>query len=335
MPEISPDPKIDVIATTISGSVADWAKVDRIVPLFREQGVSTVRLFAVDTHVAAREQAAACLQQGTRTIISAGGSGTFNSVLEGCFDSQVDLAEITLGFLRKGSADLIGKTLGMPDTIEEAIRVFVEAIKQHRVVPCDMILAATEKGDTPPRHFAGYAGAEIFGQIPTITENPLTKYYKGLLSLFFGDLGPFFVGASAATLTKVVTLPFFRKTRWQIQADGQKNEGCYQAFIIVNGDLGKDLPLAASVPLGSGDFYLFALQDKGLGKLPGQFKHTWQATVLDNPDKWGLETYRIKDSLVLRPLNKKAFKVNIDGSTYPCRGSVSFRICDRISLFSG
>ena len=37
----------------------------------------------------------------------------------------------------------------------------------------------------------------------------------------------------------------------------------YQTFIIVNGDLGKNLPWAQSVPLGSGDFYLFALKDMG------------------------------------------------------------------------
>ncbi len=104
--------------------------------------------------------------------------------------------------------------------------------------------------------------------------------------------------------------------------------------IIVNGDLGKDLPLARSVPLGSGNFYLFALRDMGLLKLPGQFKNTWNASVLDNPDKWGFETYCIKKSLSLKPVTRSNFNVNIDGSTMKCRKSVNFQICNQINLIS-
>ena len=44
----------------------------------------------------------------------------------------------------------------------------------------------------------------------------------------------------------------------------------YQAMIIVNGDLGPNLGFAKSVPLGSGDFHVFALRDLGLARLPGQ-----------------------------------------------------------------
>ena len=42
-------------------------------------------------------------------------------------------------------------------------------------------------------------------------------------------------------------------------ADGNlAAEGCYQAIIIVNGYLGPDLPFSDK-PLGSGEFYVFAL----------------------------------------------------------------------------
>ena len=113
--------RIDVIATTISGSISDWQKVKRIIPLFAEHGFGDVRLHEVNSHTAAREAAYAALKAGGRIPISAGGSGTFRAVLEGCIDSGVNLADIRLGFLRKGSADLIGKVLNMPDDIENAI----------------------------------------------------------------------------------------------------------------------------------------------------------------------------------------------------------------------
>lgn len=108
--------KIEVIATTISGSIKDWGKVHRIVPLFKKHGREDVSLHTVDSHAEAMKLTHDLIVKGRRTIISAGGSGTFNKVLEGCIDSDVGLRNITLGFLRKGSADLIGKTLGMRKT---------------------------------------------------------------------------------------------------------------------------------------------------------------------------------------------------------------------------
>jgi len=327
--------KIDVIATTISGSIQDWGKVKHIVPLFKNYGFNNVSLYSVDSHIKARRKTVECLKSGSRIIISAGGSGTFNSVLEGCCDSDIDLNKITLGFLRKGSADLIGKTLGMPDDIDEAIKVFVDSINAEKKIKCDVILASSESGKEIPRHFVGYGGAEIFGEIPSYTENRFIKYYKGIFSQLFGDLGPFFIGASMACFSRTSKSIFKGKRKWQIIVDDKDvSENIYQALMIVNGDLGKDLPLARSVPLGSGDFYLFALKDMGLLKLAGQFKNTWNAAVLDNPDEWGFETYCIKKSLCLKPADDYSFNVNIDGSTMECLKSVSFQICNQINLIS-
>ena len=327
--------KIDVIATTISGSIKDWGKVKHIVPLFKKYGFNNVSIYSVDNHDEVRKKTNECLKNGSRIIISAGGSGTFNSALEGCCDSGIDLNEIALGFLRKGSADLIGKTLGMPDDIEKAITVFVDSINADHTIKCDIIIAESEKGSKIPRHFVGYGGAEIFGEIPSYTENKYIKYYKGILGQLFGDLGPFFVGASLASIAKTSKSIFKGKRKWQIYVDDRSiSENYYQALIIVNGDLGKDLPLARSVPLGSGNFYLFALKDMGLLKIPGQFKHTWNASVLDDPDKWGFESYCIKKSLKLQPEDRKRFNVNIDGSTFQCLKSVNFRIIDQINLIA-
>ena len=332
--------KIDVIATTISGSISDWGKVKHIVPLFNKHGFDNVRLFAVDTHKEARKQTTECIQTGSRIIISAGGSGTFNAALEGCCDSGIDLNEISLGFLRKGSADLIGKVLGMPDNIDDAIKVFADSINANTTINCDVILAESDPdnyrgGVSPPRHFVGYGGAEIFGEIPNYTENRFIKYYKGVLSQLFGDMGPFFVGACLASTSKTLSSITSGTRNWNIYQDDKliaKNK--YQALIIVNGDLGKNLPLAKGVPLGSGDYYLFGLRNMGLLKLPGQFKHAWKATIQSNPEKWGFETYRITNSLKLEPANGGIFSVNIDGSTMRCNQSVSFKIIDQIKLIS-
>ena len=68
-------PRIDVIATTISGSISDWKKVERIIPLFKDHGYRDVRLIEVDSHEEARKAANASLKDGCRFPLSAGGSG--------------------------------------------------------------------------------------------------------------------------------------------------------------------------------------------------------------------------------------------------------------------
>ncbi len=326
---------VEVIATSISGSVKDWGKVDRILPLFREHGMEQVRLTIVDTHRAARMKACELAQGGVRVLISAGGSGTFNAVVEGCYDARVDLGALRLGFLRKGSADLIGKVLGMPDDIGEAVEVFVEAIRQDRITPCDVLLASSELGQAAPRHFVGYGGVEIFGEIPYFTENRFIKYYKGILGQLFGDLGPFFTGMSLVLLRRLL-VPRWRPRRvWEIVADGRSAAtGRFQAMIIVNGDLGPNLPFARGVPLGSGDFHLFAIRNLGMRRLPGQLRTAWNASMLDNPARYGLESFRITRRLELRPQGNVPFPLNVDGSILECRGAALVERVGQIQFLS-
>jgi hypothetical protein len=105
-------------------------------------------------------------------------------------------------------------------------------------------------------------------------------------------------------------------------------------MIIVNGDLGPNLPFAKDVPLGSGDFHLFTIRDRGWTRLPGQLKAAWKATILDNPDKWGFEGFCIKKSLELRPSGHAPFPINTDGSTLKCSGAAQIEIVGQLQLLS-
>jgi diacylglycerol kinase family enzyme len=256
-------------------------------------------------------------------------------VVEGCYDARVDLGRLRLGFLRKGSADLIGKVLGMPDDINEAVEVFVGAIRQDHTVSCDVLLASSELGDASPRHFVGYGGAEIFGEIPYFTENRFIKYYKGILGQLFGDLGPFFTGMSLVLLRRML-VPHWRSRRvWRIVADGRTvATGRFQAMIVVNGDLGPNLPFARGVPLGSGDFYIFVIRNEGTRRLPGQLRAAWNASILDNPARYGLESFRVTRRLELRPHEDAPFPLNADGSILECRGAALVERLDQIRFLS-
>jgi len=325
-------PKIDVIATTISGSIADWKKVERIIPLFSKYGYEDVNLIKVDSHEAAREEAKKSLLNGCRIPISAGGSGTFRAVLEGCLESKVELSDIRLGFLRKGSADLIGKVLQMPDEIENAIQVFAEALTRDCYLSADVLHAACESSHELPRYFIGYGGVEILGRIPHYTENRYIKYYKGVLGQIFGDLGPFTTGMMLSLLERIIKTPFLKKKHWRIYADGDiKAEGSYLAIILVNGYLGPDLPFSDK-SLASGEFYVFGLRDMGFFKLFSQAKHAYMGTIVNDPERWGLEPITAENKIELVCDSDSPFPVNVDGSTFIATNTMTFSRVAKIPL---
>lgn len=315
------DTRIEVIATAVSGSISDWSKVERIQPLFADRGWTSVQLSAVEGHPEARARAAELVRDGARVVISAGGSGTFNAVMTGCIEAEVPLGEIRLGFLRKGSADLIGKVLGMPDEIEAAIGVFSDAIEHDRTAPCDLL--RVDAPGVPPKHFVGYGGAELFGRIPHFTENRFMKWYKGVLSQVFGDLGPFTTGMALALLERVVSRPFRPARTWTLRADDSESlRGRFQALVVVNGYLGRDLAFSDDA-LGSGRFHCFALQDRGITKLPGQVKAARSGKITDDPARWGLEHLVCTESLELERGHE--FPLNVDGSTLIAPGRAAIR----------
>jgi diacylglycerol kinase family enzyme len=315
------DTRIEVIATAVSGSISDWSKVEHILPLFADRGWTTVHLSKVEGHAEARTRATTLVRDGARVVISAGGSGTFNAVMTGCIDAGVPLDEIRLGFLRKGSADLIGKVLGMPDEIESAIDVFSEAIEHDRTAPCDLL--RVDAPGVPPRHFVGYGGAELFGRIPYFTENRFMKWYKGVLSQAFGDLGPFTTGMTLALLERLFAAPFTRSRDWIVSADGvQALAGRFQALIIVNGYLGKELAFSDDA-LGSGRFHCFALRDRGAFRLLAQARAARSGVINDDPGRWGMEHVICTDSLELDC--GRGFPLNVDGSTLNASGTTSIR----------
>jgi diacylglycerol kinase family enzyme len=314
------DTRIEVIATTVSGSISDWAKVERIEPLFASHGWSGVHLSAVGGHADARARAAELVREGARVVISAGGSGTFNAVMTGCIDAGVPLEEIRLGFLRKGSADLIGKVLGMPDEIESAIAVFSDSIEEDRTAPCDLL--RVDAPGLPPKHFVGYGGAELFGRIPHFTENRFMKWYKGVLSQVFGDLGPFTTGMTLALVERLTTAPFTTARDWTLRADGADAvQGRFQALVVVNGYLGKDLALSDD-PLGSGRFHCFALRDLGAHRLLAQVRAARSGRIMEDPARWGMEHLTCSRTLELSC--GRTFPLNVDGSTVT--GSDTVRI---------
>jgi len=330
--------RVDVIATTISGSIKDWKKIPQIKPLFEQHFPEKVNVHIVDSHEAARQAATKAVNEGSKTLISAGGAGTFNRVVQGILDNKSNLEDLRVGFLRKGSADLIGKALGVPDGVEKAIAAISRGIKEDRVVHCDVIHVSEQGIESEGRNFLGFGGIGIIGDIPFYTDNPWTKYYKGILGMLFGDLGPFRVGTSLALSAWVGKKALGLNPRFQIVCDGEQIPGeKFISLLLISGDLGPDMPFGRGLGLGKGCFYSISLRDKGVAMMIPQAWKSFNGDILKIPDRWGLDIRVVRKNLSILPLQEKpcVYRVNIDGLKWATSHPLDFTLKGKLRLISG
>ncbi len=334
---------IEVVATTISGSLKDQRKIGRIGPSFKVRTRQPTNSYAVDSHREARDVTRNLVGQGARTIVSAGGAGTFNAVLEGCHLDAGLPEGMRLAFLRKGSADLIGKMLRIPDELGPAVSAIVDGLEHDRSVAADVIAVESSgpSGQPVVRHLIGFGGLGIFGAVPIFTEARWVKLYKGVLGTLFGDYGPFYVGLSLATAWWYVQRARGRVPELRLDMDGDiMAPRRWAAVIVVGGDLGQAFPLGRGSQFGNGVFRVVALADRGPLQALRQLAAARSGAILESPDQ---HAAIVRDVRVLTvrsvpsPAGRKpvAQPANVDGLAMAAAECIRFRISGRIQLVSG
>jgi len=336
------DPPIEVVATTISGSLQDQRKIGRIVPQFSSRTRRPVRLHSVDSHAGAEAVAHEIVAEGGRVVVSAGGGGTFNAVLEGCHLGGHIPDDVRLAFLRKGSADLIGKVLRVPDALPEASAAIVDGIEQDRRLRADVIAVDTRgsDGETETRHMIGFGGLGIFGTVPRFTEARWIKYYKGIIGSVAGDYGPFYTGLTLATLWW-----YWQRLRGRIvplvlELDGEATEpDRWTAIIVVGGDLGPDFPVGRGAPFSSGTLRVVGLRDRGLRAGLRQLRAARSGAIFGDPERYDCLIRDVR-SLHVRSADLQSgvdrpFPVNVDGLARRSYGPVRFGVSGHVELIVG
>lgn len=328
---------IEVIATTMSGSIQDQRKVQRIGPAFSSRASRPVHVYRADSHAQAREIAQRLVAEGSRIIVSAGGAGTFNAVVEGCHLAGRVPSDLRLGFLRKGSADLVGKVLGIPDRLEAAVEAILASLETGNCVPADILTveATGVDGGVQRRKLVGFGGLGVFGEVPRFTESRFIKVYKGVLGSLLGDLGPFFVGLGLAMVRWQLQRILGRVPEMSLVLDEETTATTtWVTILVLNGDLGADLPLGQGLSLGSGSFRVIAMRYQGLPQALRQILAARRGAILREPERYGC-IIRTVGSLRVQPRGARPYAVNVDGGAMVARGEVSISVSGKIWLLSG
>jgi len=259
-------------------------------------------------------------------------------VLEGCHGLEGLRDGIRLAFLRKGSADLIGKALRIPDELSPAVEVIVSGILEDRTVTADVVEVDGRSPEGTPwrRHLVAFGGVGIFGDIPRFTENRLVKYYKGFLGSLFGDRGPFVVGAALAVLKRGLDRPLGSVPRIRLRHDGRDvPPRRYMSVIVMNGDLGRDCPMAQGVPFGGGYLRVLAARDGGLLMSVRQIRSLWRGDIEERAEDLCTRIFDVERTLSMFPRSQRPYWVNVDGLLECACGETLWRVAGRVQLIAG
>ncbi|MGA7669306.1 MAG: diacylglycerol kinase family protein [Nitrolancea sp.] len=329
--------RIEVVATTMSGSIQDQRKVGRIGPEFRARTMRPVRVHPVDSHAAARSVAHDVVVNGGRILISAGGGGTFNAVLEGAHVDGAVPPDLLLAFLRKGSADLMGKVLNIPDDLPEAVQAIVDGIETDSGIGADILSITSDDRDGKPQqtHLIGFGGFGLFGEVPRISESRLVKYYKGFLGTLFGDFGPFYVALALATVWWQISHLFGRVSPISLTLDDEQlPPELWATIVVINGDLGHDFPLGKGLDFASGTFRVVAIRYDGVRRMLKQIIACRTADILEQPEHYRALVREVRSLRVMPNKTTRPYMVNIDGLRMTARGPVHVSISGNVRLIA-
>lgn len=208
---------IRVIVNPVAGAGKTAKKWPQIMSLLESLGLD----FEYDLTEAPRhaiELAKSAVDKGYELVVSVGGDGTINEVVNGICNTN-GFSDVTLGIINTGTgADYI-RTLGIPRSYKDACRCLVS--QRRRTVDLGVVEYAND-GHMEKRLFVNFAGLGFDAEIVRAT----TQQFKIL-----GDMASYLVGL-------LNTLIFYENRDISITVDGELGERRICTVLMNNGKYG-------------------------------------------------------------------------------------------------
>jgi YegS/Rv2252/BmrU family lipid kinase len=166
----------------------------------------------------ARELAKFATEKGYELVVSVGGDGTINEVVNGLNDAG-NIADVTLGIISTGTGSDYIRTIGIPRTYQEACRCLICPKKFTVDVG---VVEYLSQGQVVKRLFVNFAGLGFDAEIVKAT----TQRFKTLNS-------------TASYLAGLLTaLLFYKNKKIYLAVDGETEERNICAVLMSNGKYG-------------------------------------------------------------------------------------------------
>ncbi|UCB42678.1 MAG: diacylglycerol kinase family lipid kinase, partial [Dehalococcoidales bacterium] len=203
-------------------------------------------------------------QKGYETVVSVGGDGTINEVVNGLHDSGT-LDDVSLGIISTGTGSDYIRTVGIPRRYEDACKRLLEPNK----MLVDLGVAEyKDNGHTAERLFVNFAGLGFDAEVVRAT----TLKYKSL-----GGLPAYLLGL-------LTTLLCYRNREITLKVDGEVVSKKICATVMSNGKYGGgSMFVAPDADLTDGYLDVLTIGDLSKPDLLWSLPRIYKGTHLTHP----------------------------------------------------
>jgi YegS/Rv2252/BmrU family lipid kinase len=267
----------------------DWERISSL--LVREN--IPVSMKFTEKKCQAIELAREAIETGFRKIISVGGDGTLNEVVNGVFSQdRVSPKEVVLGMIPVGTGNDWGRMFGIPLVYEGA----VDVIKENKIMSHDIGLVSYYCGsEQHSRYFINIAGLGFEAMVVNKTNRQKDKGRSNQAIYFYNLLS---------------SLISYKKTNADIIVDGRKTKSKIFSINVGNGRYcGGGMRQTPDALPDDGLLDITVIRDMGRIEIIKSLKILYDGTILSHPK---VDGYRCKN---LRVATESVLYTEADGES--------------------
>lgn len=242
----------------------------------------------------ATESVRAALKSGSETIVSVGGDGTVNEVVNGFFENGAPLNPAArLAVISRGTGCDFIRTLGIPKDYKGALAVILA--NREKTIDLALMEFVADDGAPVKRFYANIADAGL-GAVVAKKVNSASKSAGGLISFLNGT---------------VKTLLSYKCREGRVQVDGREvYEGALTLAAVANGQyFGGGMRLAPIAALDDGKLDLILVSGMKKAAMFLNLLRIYRGTHLSDPH---VSTFKAEEVVID---GAKPLEIELDGET--------------------
>jgi diacylglycerol kinase (ATP) len=296
------DLKTAVVVNPVSANGVTSRRWPEIAALMEREGLS-FEAYMTEAPEHATELTREALLKGCDLVVSVGGDGTHNEVMNGFFTPEGPLRkEAQLGFISMGTGSDLIKTLLIPKDPVEAVKHLVG--NRPRPIDVGRLSFVSHRGEKVTRYFINIAGLGLDGD--TVDRvNRTSKALGGFISFLWGT---------------VVSLMLYRNKEMAVVVDGKPVfNGQVTIVAVANGRyFGGGMCIAPHAEMDDGLFDIVIMHSLSKLNLLANLPKVYRGAHLDHPNSISLRGRRVA-------IQAAEALLNLDGEQ-PGRGPVEVEL---------
>ncbi len=268
----------------------NWPEIERFLEKNEINFISTQTEYPEHSVALVRD----AIERGYKYIMSVGGDGTVNEVVNGFFKNERLInPEVKLIIFSQGTGSDFIKSLGITNSKKEIIKIIKNG--QEKLVDIAKVNYINNEGYKAERYFVNISDAGIGGETVARVNNS-SKFFGGIITYLFGALK---------------TLALYNNKNFEMTIDGQKIvDRKINSIMVANGSyFAGGMEIAPEADVNNGLLNLVVLGDLSKIEIIKNLYKAYTGSHLSHPK---IESYQGKEIYITA---KEEVLLNVDGES--------------------